>query len=691
MANVLIGQDFFQSVAGLQSSEKARVIDFVTLFQQNPAHPGISLERVNSAGADLWSGRISQDLRAILFKDGDTWALLHADHHDAAYTWAERKQVGRHSVTGALQIVDLEEVEETTQRVATATPDYRPPGLFDAHRDEYLLSLGVPESWLPTVREVRFEDQLFTVCERLPQDVAERLLLVAGGVLVTPPIPAREAPVEAAEDTQRRFFVASDEDELRAALEAPLERWIAFLHPSQRALVEGSFKGPVKVTGSAGTGKTVVALHRARALARKGHRVLLTSFVTTLCENLECGLDLLCSPQARTRVRVATVHAIALEFVRAVEPRAEPAGADRTNEILARIAAVRTPQYDTAFVQGEWENVVQRQGISEWADYRSARRTGRGRPLSVRERKALWEVFEETRSRLRERSSYTWADLCLRARELIESGEVPPRFDAVVVDEVQDLNAAEIRFLWALAAKHPGHFMVAGDAGQRIYPGGFSLRALGVDVRGRSHILRINYRTTEQIRRAADRLLGDAADDLEGGTETRSGTRSLLRGPDPVLQPCASWDEELTAVAQRIRRWLEEGLEPREIAVFCRTNSRADEVLRALRERDVPALQLTRETSLQGPGVRAGSMHRAKGLEFKAVAVAGCSASMLPHPKTVEGATDPQDREEAIEQERRLLYVAMTRARDELFITWSGAPSPFLEPLLATATARAGD
>lgn len=681
MATVMLAQDFLPAVSRLQANDQARVIQFVTQFQDNPAHPGISLERVQSSDGELWSGRISQDLRAILYKDGDTWAVLHADRHDAAYAWAERKRVGPHSVTGALQIVDVQEVEETRAAMESNGGGHHHEGIFGHHSDEYMLSLGVPEPWLPAVMEIRNEPDLFSVCERLPEDVAERLITLATGQLVTPPAPKRDAPVQRVPDTRRRFWVADSSEELRLALQAPMERWIAFLHPSQRAIVEGAFNGPVKVTGSAGTGKTVVALHRARRLAREGNRVLLTSFVSTLCDNLERSLALIASPETRERVTVSTVHALALDMVREADPGTNPAGHERIKEALD--AAAVGSVHDRHFIHAEWENVIQRQGIAEWPEYRSARRIGRGSPLSVRDRKDLWTIFADARERLRDRNQLTWTDLCIRAADLLNDGLESP-FDAVVVDELQDLNAAEIRFLWALARHQPENFMVVGDAGQRIYPGGFSLRSLGIEVRGRSHILRINYRTTEQIRRSADALLGNEADDMDSGTERRDQTRSLLSGPDPKLQAYPEWEAERNGVADQVEDWIASGLAAEDIAVFVRTNRMAEEVEARLVANGVQVLRLSRDSSLTDAGVRVGSMHRAKGLEFKAVLVAGADAAHLPHPASLRGVDDPKDQEDVIEQERRLLYVAMTRARDELAVSWSGRPSDFLDPLRPT-------
>ena len=679
--SVIIAPQLFSSLGRLPASDQARVIDFINTFQSNPAHPGLSLERVTRARSNgVWSGRVTRDLRAILHKDGDTWAILYADHHDPAYDWAARRDIGRHSVTGALQIVESVETVREVERVVEVLVEPDAPPIFERHDDDYLLSLGIPEAWLPTVRRVCDDDQLLVVCEKLPLDVGERLFALAAGEFVTPPKPvAADRPTTEAVDTQRRFFLVEDAEGLATALNAPMDRWIAFLHPSQRALVQREFNGPAKVSGSAGTGKTVVAMHRARHLARSGERVLLTSFVTTLCDNIERNLARLCTPAELAKITVSTVHKQALDIVREAEPRVRPASDDDVDRLLDTLRVRHAPAYDAAFVRAEWDNVVRLQGIESWDAYRQARRTGRGRGLAVKERKALWQVFGGVIEGLAQRQLKDWTGLCVRAEELLTSGAVPSPYTAVVIDEVQDLRPPDLRFLRALCAAQPGNLMVCGDAGQRIYPGGFSLSALGIEVRGRSAVLRINYRTTEQIRRVADRLLGLLADDMDGGEESRTGTRSLLRGPDPTLRGHASRDEELDAAVAQVRTWLGDGLQPEAIGVFARTGARVKAMAEALARADIPARRLSDKDDAVGSGVNLGTMHRAKGLEFKAVLVLDCADGVLPSPGALRSAADPQDREAAEARERRLLYVAMTRARDELVVSWSGRPSPFIE------------
>jgi Txe/YoeB family toxin of Txe-Axe toxin-antitoxin module len=676
---IVLADSLFDSLADLEKDERLRVLTFISELRRGPKSAGMSLERIGRT-KDLWSGRISQELRAILYRDGDTIAILHAGHHDPAYRWAERRDIGRHPVTGVFQIVETVETVREVERLIITEP--AAPPLFAAHDDDYLISLGVPAAWLPTLRKkITDADQLLALTEHLPPDVTDRLLDLADGHIVAPPAPLPvDRPLVEGTDS-RRFFVLEDDDLLRAALDAPLDRWIAFLHPTQQRLVTATFTGPAKVTGSAGTGKTVVALHRARHLARAGKRVLLTTFSRTLCANLERNLRLLCTDDERQRITVATVHAQALALARRASPRLQPATTERIEAILKELAQA-APGVDHELLLAEWSGVINPQGLTDWPDYRAAKRTGRGRALTVRERKAMWELFEALRARLFAEGKLDWPAICQRAALVLADPLTPRPFDAVLVDEVQDLSVPELRLLAALTAHDPGQLLLCGDTGQRIYSGGFSLSALGLQVRGRSTVLRINYRTTEQIRRAADRLIDPQIDDMDDGAETREGARSILRGPVPTLQGYADPQAEHAAAVAHLQRWLGAGLRPESIAVFARTKRELEALARALVAAGLPHHTLGDDDTATPPAIALGTMHRAKGLEYKAVLLIACTAKLLPFHLALSKLTDPQDRERAAAAERRLLYVAMTRARDELRLTWHRDPSPFLAPLL---------
>ena len=688
-ANLIIAQDLFKSLNSLSLRDQSEVITFITKFQKNPASPGASLERIiRTKAKNMWSARVNRDLRALIHQDKSTrgkttWVLLYVDHHNKAYKWAEKRQIGRHSVTGAFQIIECVETVKKVEKIIEVPVEPKAPPLFIDCPDKYLLSLGVPEAWLPTLRQISDEDQLMNVIHKLPDDVEERLFNVASGELVTPPLPLRASrPITEQQDLQRRFYIVSDAKELKIALQAPMEGWITFLHPSQRKLVEHNFTGPVKVSGSAGTGKTVVAMHRARTLAKRKKKVLLTSYVTTLCENIQHNLHLFCTKAELNKITVSTVHSQALSLVRSKFAKAQVINEKDLEKLLKRMSNTHAPKKDPKFITAEWKNVIQLQGITSWAEYRRAKRTGRGKGLAIRNRKALWKVFGSIFEYLAERELYTWGSLCLQAALLLQNKQVKSHYDAVIVDEVQDLQISEIRFLRELSLENSGNLMFCGDAAQRIYAGGFSLKSLGIKVQGRSSILRVNYRMTEQIRRAADQLLEDEVDDFDGDLESRKGTRSLFQGPEPIIQRYEKQSEEINGAITQIRDWYETGLNLESIAVFTDTIFKVNLFQTRLSEEGIPTEVLSSQSLPTKGKVRLGTMHRAKGLEFKAVIVVGVDEKAVPRKQELDRIVDPQDRENMIQRARHLLYVAMTRARDELVVSWCGKPSIFLKELV---------
>ena len=690
MTAVSLSKTFSASTKKLSTTDRGRVLDFLTKFMEDPASPGLNFETLQGfKDSGMKSARVTQDLRTILHHNGGMSTLLYAGHHEDAYRWAEKRRVENHPVTGTLQIVET--VESVQQDLQAAAPAYEAPKIFADYDDAYLLSLGVPQDWLTIVRQIQNDDQLLAVCQKLPEEVAESLLTLSAGELVTPPQPvAPAAPVEQNPDNLRRFWVVQNAAELASILDRPIEDWVRFLHPSQRLLVAKDFRGAVKVSGAAGTGKTVVGMHRARRLASEGKQVLLTSFVTTLCRNMERNLRILCAgdSSAEKRITVSTVHKQALTLAKKTRPKIRAVDAEQIETLLKKHRGYGGYLFDTGFLTAEWNGIIEPQGIISWEEYRDASRAGRGKPLTIKQRNDCWKVFARVWEDLDAAQVYPWSRICRIARESLEDGETESAFDAVIVDEVQDLGPQDLRFLSALSAKNPGGLMVLGDAGQRIYPGGFSLKKLGVDVRGRSHVLRINYRTTEQIRRFADGLLADSSDDFDEGSENRK-SQSLLNGPAPIVRQFPNETEQVDFVLGKIRSLIDQGLSPREIAVFARAGKNLKTVRDALTNAGHEIISLSdQEDFSETGGVNLGTMHRAKGLEFKVVFVVDCNHNVIPHAYTLGKLRDQGDYDAAYERERQLLYVAITRARDEVFVTSVGKPSEFLAGVEANARSK---
>ncbi|MDO8474815.1 MAG: UvrD-helicase domain-containing protein [Candidatus Rokubacteria bacterium] len=684
-----IADTFTGSLARLTGDEQKAVKTTAFDLQLNPANPGMSFHKLAKAkDKRFWSVRVGSDLRLIVHRTADSLLLCYVDHHDKAYAWAERRKLETHPTTGAAQLVEIRErVQEITlptyvqqpQTVATKKP------LLAHVPDEELLGYGVPVEWLADVRQAT-EDTVLGLADHLPAEAAEALLELATGGTPHKPRPALPAagPFDHP-DARRRFRVVTDVDELARALEYPWERWTVFLHPAQRELVERRFGGPARIAGSAGTGKTVVALHRAAHLARANPdaRILLTTFSETLASALRTKLVRLIGtePRLRERIDVDALDAVARRLYDRLLGRAEVASREVMRDLVREVALESVDQkFSLPFLLSEWREVVDAWQIDSWEAYRDVARLGRKTRLPEKQRQALWAIFERVRAGLNERRLVTQADLYSRLAGHLAAGERLP-YDFVIVDEAQDVSVAQLRFVAALGGGRPDALFFAGDLGQRIFQLPFSWRSLGVDIRGRSGTLRINYRTSHQIRAQADRLLGKHVTDVDGNTEDRGGAISVFNGADPVIRVLDSAEEESTMVGRWLAERALEGVTPGEMAVFVRSPAELPRARAAVETAGLLAALLDDDVKTVRDHVSVGTMHLSKGLEFRSVAVMACDDEVLPLQARIEAVTDEGDLEEVYDTERHLLYVVCTRARDHLLVTGVNPASEFLEDL----------
>jgi superfamily I DNA/RNA helicase/mRNA-degrading endonuclease RelE of RelBE toxin-antitoxin system len=685
----LIAETFTDSLAKLSGQEQNQVKITTFDLQTNPTAPGLSFHRLDrSKDPNFWSVRVSRDLRIIVHKTASSMLLCYVGHHDDAYRWAERRKLETHPKTGAAQLVEVRErVQEIVipQYVVAERPAPAKPRLFDHLSDDDLLSYGVPPEWLDDVR-VADEDSILELADHLPAEAAEALLEIATGGKpeITPPVPAGEDPFQHP-DALRRFRVMSNIEELQRALDYPWEKWAIFLHPAQRALVERDFNGPARVSGSAGTGKTVVALHRAVHLARTnpGARVLLVTFSDPLAHALQTKLRRLIAhePLLGEQLQVLSMQKMGEGLFR---PRFGPPnliGKDELAQLIAD-AAAQTPGrgFPQRFLMAEWEQVVDAWQLTSWEDYRDVKRLGRRTRLSQSQRQELWAIYEQVRSQLRARNQRTISQMFTQLAEHFAGGEPSP-YDFIVVDEAQDISVAQLRLLAAMGLEKPNGLFFAGDLGQRIFQQPFSWKSLGVDIRGRSRTLRICYRTSHQIRMQADRLLDPSLSDLDGNVEDRRGTISIFNGPPPDILEFDTADEEIHRVGQWLRARAEEGVAPREMGVFVRTEAELPRARAAVEETGLAFKVLDEEDEPEAGRISISTMHLAKGLEFRAVAVMACDDGVIPLEARIEAMADMADMEEVYNTERQLLYVACTRARDHLLVSGVSPVSEFIDDL----------
>ncbi|CAM5788428.1 UvrD-helicase domain-containing protein [Ottowia pentelensis] len=684
---VALSQDFLLQLAKLAVTVQTKVMRWAILFQSDPTSAGINYESIHGArDPNLKSVRIDRDWRGIVFKpsQGDVYVLLHVDHHDQAYRWAENRKLTINPVTGAMQLVTLESVNEEAAAAralpaaepATAASAETERPLFKALDDRDLMSLGVPEDLVGSVRDIASETQLDAMQARLPVEAYEGLFLVAAGDTVNQVLEARETRVDRTVDTgdfataletpesRSRFVIVDGDEAMVAIMSAPLEQWRVFLHPTQSKLVNGDRSGPVRVLGGAGTGKTVVAMHRAKWLAEHrtpaGRKVLFTTFTRNLANDIEQNLRTLCSRETLEKVEVRNLDAWVHGFMRAhkLEHRIvydrKQDGAQQAWEAAMAVRDTRLELPDN-FYQEELEQVVLAQGISTLDDYRTARRTGRGTLLSRAKRDAIWPVFEEYRGQLSSRKLKEVDDAYREVAELLGVETRTPDYSAVVIDETQDFGPQALKLIRAMVPAGTNDLFFVGDGHQRIYSRNrAAMSKCGIEIRGRSRKLYLNYRTTDEIRRQAVALLeGCEIDDLDDGHDENRRYKSLSHGPAPEIVSASGLEGAAQEAIRFIKSIRSASFSPTSpsFCVIASSEKNREAMSALLRDAGLIGVTISAQNNHADArdAIHFATMHRAKGLEFENVIV------IAPSSYLGDAA--------ATQSQRRLLYVALTRAR----------------------------
>ncbi|MGW2199988.1 UvrD-helicase domain-containing protein, partial [Streptosporangium sp. NPDC001682] len=488
----------------------------------------------------------------------------------------------------------------------------------------------------------------------------------------------------AVERTPEQVVLVDGPDELMEVFRHPFALWKVYLHPAQHRVAYAAFGGPARVTGGPGTGKTVVALHRACHLAHQGAGpVLVTTFTSTLSASLEAGVRLLTdSPEVRDRIDVRHVDQLSYQVFAERHGRVAILRDKEEKDIWRRIVKQLDAPFTETFLAEEWRHVVLAQQVTSAAEYLKAKREGRGRGLGSRQKAQVWQAVWEFEEELRRRRVWTYETICVEATRLLrERPERPYRH--IVVDEAQDLHPVQWRLLRAAVSEGPDDLFIAGDTHQRIYQSRVSLRELGIGVTGRSTRLTINYRTTAEILAwSLGMLRGERIDDMDGGLDAGldmvAGYRSQVHGRPPELRGFRTQKDELDALAGKVGEWLDAGVAPGEIGIAARSNMLSDSAITVLERAGIPARSLAKAPDAED-AVRSGTMHRMKGLEFRCVAIIGLSEHQVPSSSAVTSVQeDPLTHAQDLQRERCLVFVACTRAREQLHLSWHGTASPFL-------------
>jgi superfamily I DNA/RNA helicase len=708
VARLAIAKDFLAEYSKLEKTVQRAVTAAIEKFPDQ-TYAGTHLEKIRDSVDDrIRTIRVDGYWRGVVLapESGDTYCLVTVLPHDKAITYARSHRFSVNQALGVLEVRDeegLRQSEPSLQAVAQSQ-DHR---LFGHVSDSDLTRLGVDAGILPVVRLLTSEAHLEALQTILPEVQYVALFALACGMTVEEAwqevaqylptdAPAEEVDtgdlVSAMERTPGRVVFMAGQEELERMLANPFAAWRIFLHPAQRKIAYTvTYAGPAQVTGGAGTGKTVTALHRAACLAGRydaelplwgdGPPILLTTFTRGLATALDAQVaELVGDQEVRGRIEVLNVDRFAYRVVEAARGAPVIARPSEFRQMWAEAASGLS--FTPAFLQHEWEQVILAQGLHTEQAYLTCQRRGRGVPLSKSQRSQVWQAVQHVERELAASGWSTHLQLADEAGRLL-SGTRPP-YRHIVVDEAQDLHPAQWRLLRAAVPSGPDDLFIAADPNQRIYENNVSLAALGISVRGRSRRLRLNYRTTQEILNWAIGLLGvEPATGLDDEADTLIGYRSPVHGRRPEVYAAANREEEFAALTTRIRAWQDLGIEPHAIGVAARAGYLADQARDALNTAGVRTVSVTSKRSAKG--VRAGTMHGMKGLEFQAVAVIGVDERSVPAAAALTPEEeDPLAYEQDLQRERCVLFVACTRARDHLFVSYVGAPSTFLSPAQLT-------
>lgn len=692
---VAISSDFLTAFARLPRQVQGKVTEFVNKFRNNPMFPGINYEKLNS-GIDkkIFSVRIDDTYRGIVVRQQEVgvYLLLWVDHHDEAYQWAARKKCEVNQKTGAIQVFDVKTMVEKVSAPDKVT-------LFALAKDDELLKLGVPEIQLDFVRSFISKEDFYKAEQSMPHDAYEHLSWLAEGfpmeevlelVLEEQNASSANEDLAAALDvpaTLKSFVVVDGEDELRRIMAEPLEKWRVFLHPTQRKIARKEYSGSARVLGGAGTGKTVVAMHRAKYLASKcegQQRILMTTFTANLAADIRENLRKICTLEELRRIEVIHLDAWVNQFLRESGFSAQIGYDDAIKPLWERavlLANIDLP-FEISFYEEEWNRIVIAQEALTLEKYVKATRNGRGTRLDRKKRMHIWKVFENYQNLMKENQIRDINTAMYESTKLLQSAGRKPRYASIIIDEGQDFSDNAYRLIRALAGEeHPNDIFIVGDSHQRIYRNHPILSKCGINVRGRSSILKINYRTTEEIRKQALLLLkGISFDDLDKGFDLGDKCQSLTHGEKPIVENFGNANDEFDFLLREVKKLKDNGVSLTDICVVARTKKLVDDYIALFTKAGIRSYAIKRNKAddRSFDGLRVATMHRVKGLEFKYVFIAAVNNRVIPLSSAINKA-DAVSEEESITSEKCLLYVAMTRAQKGVYITSYGRKSEFLE------------
>lgn len=695
-ATVAFADNFLNSFAVLPRQIQKKVTEFINKFRNNPKSLGIHLEKLdNTQDEKIFSARIDDTYRAILAieKETNVYLILWVDHHDEAYEWARRKKCLINKALGTIQIFDV----LTEEKIGDNNKDY----LFAKYSVKELNEIGVPTEQISLVKNIENMNSFISQKDSFAKDTYEYLEWLANGFeydevkelynsqkLIGEPIPSNLAEALQTDNTKQSFVVVEGEEELERIMAEPLEKWRIFLHPSQRKIVEKNYNGPARVTGGAGTGKTVVAIHRAKFLAKQlepDKNILFTTFTSNLANDIQDNLRKICDVSDLKKIEVVNLDSWVSQFLKLNgynysisydDNKIKDAWERALNESGEDI------EYDSTYIKDEYEKVIVCQDELTLQAYMSATRIGRGTRLDRKTKLKIWHVVEEYLRILQDEQIKDIDTAMYECRKVLSNYKKNLSYQNIIVDEGQDFSTNAYKLLRLIAGdEHKNDMFIVGDAHQRIYNKKAILSKCGINVRGRSNLLKINYRTTEETRKFAFALLKNIPfDNLDNEIENQDKCQSLTHGDNPIIKEFREGTEENEYLFEEINKLISQGVDARNICIIARTHKHLTQYNSYLTSKGMRVFEIrgSKIDDRNYDGIRLATMHRVKGLEFQYIFIVACNDRVIPLASAINNI-DAITKEDNIISERCLLYVALTRAQKQAYITSYGRKSEFLK------------
>lgn len=699
MSNVklFVSEKYMDAFAQLPRGIQRKALEFQKKFREDSKQASIHLEPISTfKDSTLRSARIDQTYRAILksFDNGNIFYLMYADHHDKAYQWAENKVFEWNQNTQVMQVFTNPEI--TQPPVFEKDDKKEKSGLFSDYKDDELISLGLPEVLMPLIRNVTDLNDLDKIQKFLPEDIFENLFYLADGANISNLIieieegKIQEENLEKQAESlnnQRNFIQLTNDDIFNEVLEGGLDKWKYYLHPSQRKLVNKDFSGSIKVTGGAGTGKTVAAIHRLKYLvenSKSGAKILFTTFTKALTGNLIESAKML--KVDLSHVTINNIDALAFEMTKdfhLISSNGKILDYDekKTAKLWEDLLRDNLIPYDINFLEKEYCDVILNNNVSTLNDYIKTYRTGRGKPISRRQKKELW-VYFQLFNELKSRDNYYYkAELYNILSDYLKEKNLTP-FEHCIVDELQDFSNAELRLLRAFVEEKSNDLFMVGDPLQKIYDRKINFtRGARINIRGKkSQRLRINYRTTEEIKRLALSIIKDFNyDNFDGAEEEKAGYVSLFHGIKPEYRLFKTKDEEINLLIEKIKSLRDQGYSLSELAITSRTRNGYKDFRSSLHNADIPYCEFQGGNKIGDiEGIPLLTFHNIKGLEFKQVFLVDVNERNCPFIPQIFEYYSEEEKENHLKSERSLLYVAISRAIQNVEISGIGNKSEMI-------------